>query len=125
MKHTLCRSIPDWRIIEYIQLPACLEDICICIPKTFASVEHRLFHELIPLIQLSEHDGDARKDGDPEDVGLAEQQAHQAKHEKPQMPPDLLDLTFIRTDQRIEAQQDRKRGCNVGIVKSRKEEQRR
>ena len=58
------------------------------------------------LIQLSERGGSGRKDSHPEDVCLAERQAHQTKYEQPQVPPDLLDVALIGADQRVETEHD-------------------
>lgn len=68
------------------------------------------------MIKFSEKDRNSREDSDPEDVRLAERQAHKTEEEKPQVPPDLLDLALIRADQRVEAHQYRESRGDIGIV---------
>jgi len=84
----------------------------------------------VPLIQLSQHDGSSWKDGHPEDICLAESQAHKTEHEQTQMPPDLLGgilvrSLLVRTYQRVKAQHDRERRSDICVVERREEEQRR
>ena len=82
------------------------------------------------LIQLPQHHSSGWKDRHPENICLAESQAHKTEHKQPQMPPDLLDSTLVRSplvraDQRVKAQHDRQRRSDIRVVERREEEQRR
>jgi hypothetical protein len=77
------------------------------------------------LIQFSQYHSSSWEHGYPEDVCLAERQAHKTEHKQPQVPPDLLDCTLVRADQRIKAQHYRQRRSDVRVVERREEEQRR
>jgi hypothetical protein len=129
-KRTLHRRIPHRRIIQDVHLPASPSNVRHGISKAFTLVVHGLFDKLMPLIQLPQHHSSGWKDGHPEDVCLAESQAHKTEHKQPQMPPDLLDRTLIRSplvraDQRVKAQHDREGRSDVRVVEGREEEQRR
>lgn len=106
-KLTLHRRIPHRRIVQDIHLPARPGHTGHGVSKAFALVVHGLLDKLVPLIQLSQHHSSSWEDGYPEDICLSEGQAHKTEHEQPQVPPNLLDCTLVRADQRVKAQHDR------------------
>jgi hypothetical protein len=124
-KLTLHRRIPHRRIVQDIHLPARPGHTGHGVSKAFALVVHGLLDKLVPLIQLSQHHSSSWEDGYPEDICLSEGQAHKTEHEQPQVPPNLLDCTLVRADQRVKAQHDRKGRSDIRVVERREEEQRR
>lgn len=116
LNHTFDPGISHWQIIDDLHLVRRPCNTQESVPEAFDCTMHRVFGDMLSTINLIDQRKCGWENGDPENVGLSEQQAHGPQTDDDRAPPPQRFPVVFAVEKEPVEHQHRQRGHDIGVI---------